>query len=102
MSLKSFRSTKVVIADFAGSGDPVFPHGVKSHALLESAVNRQHSGSGSWLKYADPIANAATLAFGICCDHPFHNGNKRTDPELKRFGAQLLPSTRCTRQGPMQ
>ncbi|MEA2190403.1 MAG: hypothetical protein QOI73_524 [Solirubrobacteraceae bacterium] len=23
-------------------------------------------------------ANAATLTFGLCCNHPFHNGNKRT------------------------
>ncbi len=30
------------------------------------------------LKYPDPILNAATLLYGICNDHPFHNGNKRT------------------------
>ncbi len=30
------------------------------------------------LKYPDPILNASTLLYGICNDHPFHNGNKRT------------------------
>lgn len=35
-------------------------------------------GLGPFLKYKEPVSNAATLTFGICCDHPFHNGNKRT------------------------
>lgn len=30
------------------------------------------------MKYHDPVLNAATLLYGICNDHPFHNGNKRT------------------------
>jgi death-on-curing protein len=33
---------------------------------------------GDRLKYPEPVSNAATLLYGICCDHPFHNGNKRT------------------------
>ncbi len=47
-------------------------------ALLESAVGRQHVGHGASLKYSDPVASAATLVYGVCNDHPFHNGNKRT------------------------
>ena len=47
-------------------------------ALLESAVGRQFTGIGNTLKYPNPIENAATLMYGVCCDHPFHNGNKRT------------------------
>lgn len=64
--------------DFAASQDPISPSGVKSIDLLESAVSRQHTGIGSRLKYETPTLNAATLCYGVCCDHPFHNGNKRT------------------------
>lgn len=68
----------VVVRDFVDSGDPVSPVGVKSMALLESAVSRQHTGFAGEEKYHTPGLKAATLAYGICCDHPFHNGNKRT------------------------
>lgn len=64
--------------DFGATSDPIDPPGVKSTSLLESAVSRQESGIGDDLKYPDPLLNAATLLYGICCDHPFHNGNKRT------------------------
>jgi len=64
--------------EFANTGNPIFPPGVKSENLLASAVFRQHTGSDGRWKYPNPIDNAATLAYGICCDHPFHNGNKRT------------------------
>jgi death-on-curing protein len=46
--------------------------------LLESAVARQYTGYGDWLKYSTVYSNAATLTFGLCCNHAFHNGNKRT------------------------
>ncbi|HEX6456274.1 MAG TPA: Fic family protein [Solirubrobacterales bacterium] len=65
-------------ADFARSEDPINPPGVRSMSLLESAVSRQHSGYGDLMKYHDAVLNAATLLYGICNDHPFHNGNKRT------------------------
>lgn len=68
----------VLCADFVDDDDPIGYGGVKSRALLESAVGRQHAGFGPFRKYSDPVSNAATLAFGICNDHPFHNGNKRT------------------------
>ena len=45
---------------------------------MESAVGRQHTSLGATMKYANPIDNAATLTYGLCNDHPFHNGNKRT------------------------
>jgi death-on-curing protein len=69
---------EILVSDFANSADPISPPGLRSIALLESAVGRQSTSLGDVLKYPDPIDNAATLAFGICCDHPFHNGNKRT------------------------
>jgi death-on-curing protein len=65
-------------AEFAAGPDPIDPPGVRSDHLLGSAVGRQHSGVGDLLKYHDPVLNAATLLFGICNDHPFFNGNKRT------------------------
>jgi death-on-curing protein len=64
--------------DFASTSDPIDPPGLRSKSLLESAVNRQHSGYGEMMKYHDPVLNAATLLYGICNDHPFYNGNKRT------------------------
>lgn len=42
------------------------------------SVSRQESGFGEELKYHEPVVNAATLLYGLCNDHPFHNGNKRT------------------------
>jgi len=69
---------EVLVQDFANSPNPIAPPGVRSSALLESAVGRQCTSLGGVLKYPDPISNAATLAYGICCDHAFHNGNKRT------------------------
>lgn len=65
-------------ADFAATPDPIDPPGLRSESLLDSAVNRQHSGYDNLFKYHDPVLNAATLLYGICNDHPFHNGNKRT------------------------
>ncbi|HEV3319779.1 MAG TPA: Fic family protein [Solirubrobacteraceae bacterium] len=64
--------------DFSNTQDPIDPPGIREDSLLESAVGRQHAGYAELLKYPDPILNAATLLYGICNDHPFHNGNKRT------------------------
>lgn len=69
---------KTLVADFEASADPISPPGVRSAALLESAVGRQTTAIGVQLKYPDPISNAATLLYGLCNDHPFYNGNKRT------------------------
>jgi death-on-curing protein len=67
-----------VVREFANTADPVSPPGLRDIGLLESAVSRQHVGLDNTLKYESPCANAATLVYGICNDHPFHNGNKRT------------------------
>lgn len=68
----------ILTEDFANSNDPIQPSGVKSIGLLGSAVSRQFTGLGNTYKYDTPISNAASLCFGICCNHPFNNGNKRT------------------------
>lgn len=72
------RIHSVLVADFASSGDPIGEMGLRDRGLLESAVGRQHTAFGSTMKYPDPLSSAATLTFGIACDHPFVNGNKRT------------------------
>lgn len=58
--------------------DPVEPRGIKSKAMLESAVAWQKTGFGEYYKYPDCFSNCATLVFGIIKNHSFHNGNKRT------------------------
>jgi death on curing protein len=72
------RIHEILAADFARSNDPISPAGVRDLGLLESAIGWQFTGTQSTLKYATPTTNAATLLYGLCNDHPFHNGNKRT------------------------
>lgn len=68
-----------VVEDFADDADPVGISGPREEGrLLESVVSRQHVGFGDVMKHPNALANAATLTFGLCCGHPFHNGNKRT------------------------
>lgn len=69
---------EVLAADFAIADDPISPPGVKSMHLLESAVSRQTTGHGGMMKYDTSATSAASLTYGICSNHPFHNGNKRT------------------------
>ncbi len=57
--------------------EPIRPAGVKSIDLLDSAINRQLTGSGEYYKYDNRFLNCATLVYGITCNHAFHNGNKR-------------------------
>lgn len=72
------RIHETLVADFEADNDPIRPPGIKSTNLLQSAVFRQSTGSGGVLKYSTAVENAAALAYGICSNHPFHNGNKRT------------------------
>jgi death-on-curing family protein len=73
-----FNIHAALVTHFAQLGDPIEPSGIRSLALLQSAVSRQHTGIGGTLKYPEARDNAATLLYGICMDHAFHNGNKRT------------------------
>lgn len=63
---------------FASENDPISPSGVKDKNLLEMATSRQHVGFDGISKYPTALLNAATLMYGLCNDHPFYNGNKRT------------------------
>ena len=69
------RIYDVLVEDFTQSSDPIEPAGVRDDHLLEPAVSRQYVSSGEILKYKTPEENAATLAYGLCNNHPFFNGN---------------------------
>jgi len=67
-----------LVQEFTTSGDPIFPVGVRSEGLLDSAVHRQAAGFGGYSKYTTVDAVGATLVYGMTNNHPFFNGNKRT------------------------
>lgn len=67
-----------LVNDFAGSSDPIEPSGIRTEALLGSAVFRPQTNLGGTLKYPTVEMAGAALLHSIIGDHPFHNGNKRT------------------------
>lgn len=67
-----------LVQHFKDSGNPIDPAGPRNEHLLRSAVSRQETSLGMTMKYPEARGNAATLLYGICMNHPFHNGNKRT------------------------
>lgn len=52
--------------------------GPKNKEMLHSAVYRQFTGFGGKDKWQTDYERAATLMYGIICNHPFHDANKRT------------------------
>ena len=65
---------------------------------LETAVFRQHTGSGNEYKYNTIPDVGATVFYGIAMNHPFENANKRTALVsllvfLDRNRCQLLGAT---------
>lgn len=69
---------RVLVEDFRRSKDPIDPPGVRSQALLESAVHRPRTALGKTDKYPSVAMAGASLVHAMVLDHPFHNGNKRT------------------------
>ena len=69
---------EALVDDFKNSDDPIAPPGLRSEALLGSAVGRLKTTNGPVLKYPTVEMAAAALLHAIVLDHPFHNGNKRT------------------------
>lgn len=72
--------------DFADSSDPIFPAGVKSWPLLESAAARPSTGFAESMKYPTIESAAAALLHSIVQNHPFHNGNKRLSRAIQNSG----------------
>jgi death-on-curing protein len=60
-----------LIAATGGSG------GLRDMGLLESAVYSCYQTVGGEELYPGVIEKAARLAFGVCANHPFVDGNKR-------------------------
>ncbi|MDQ7774264.1 MAG: Fic family protein [Elusimicrobiales bacterium] len=69
---------EALVRHFDEVGNPICPPGARDINILASAVSRQTVGTSDWLKYAEPRYNAVSLMYGLCMNHPFHNGNKRT------------------------
>lgn len=59
--------------DVLGPGEP---HGILNGGAIESALFR--CAHGPFLGPADVFDRAALLLRGLCQDHPFADGNKRT------------------------
>jgi death-on-curing protein len=51
--------------------------GLRDKGLLESAIMNCYQTFGGEELYPGVIEKAARLAFGICANHPFVDGNKR-------------------------
>lgn len=69
---------EALVRDFAASGDPIDPPGVREDHLLRSAAARPETSLGDVRKYDTVEAYAAALLHSLVHNHPFHNGNKRT------------------------
>jgi death-on-curing protein len=67
-----------LVDDFAMSADPIEPPGLRDPNLLESALSRQSASFAGHAKYRTIDGLAGSLFYGICQNHAFHNGNKRT------------------------
>lgn len=65
-----------VVARFGGLG------GVRDEGLLESALAQPFQTFDGRDLYPDAVNKASRYAFGIICDHPFVDGNKRTATAL--------------------
>ena len=68
--------------------------GIRDDGLLESALNAPFATFGGQYLYPSVQAKAAQLGFGLVCNHPFVDGNKRigammTQLLLKWNGFQL-------------
>ena len=51
--------------------------GIRDDGLLESALNASFATFGGQYLYPSVQAKAAQLGFGLVCNHPFVDGNKR-------------------------
>jgi death on curing protein len=52
--------------------------GLRSRALLESAIAAPQASFGGTPLLGDPVEIAAAYLFYLCSNHPFVDGNKRT------------------------
>lgn len=69
---------RCLVERFADSEDPISPSGVKHLGLLDSALARPWQTAFGKDVHETVFQKAAALFHGLICNHPFHNGNKRT------------------------
>lgn len=64
--------------------------GIRDDGLLESALNAPFATFGGQYLYPSVQAKAAQLGFGLVCNHPFVDGNKRITPysEFRKLSAE--------------
>lgn len=60
-----------LLAEYGGTD------GVRDNGLLDSALNAPFQTFGGQFLYPSLQAKAAQLCYGLVCDHPFVDGNKR-------------------------
>ena len=72
LDIRKRLATTVLAQRAFGGEEPLYPDRVSG------AVARQTTGYGRRRKYTRPEQIAATLFYGLCMDHGFANGNKRT------------------------
>jgi len=72
------RAHFLIVDYFYGKGTGLGGIGPKSVDLLHSALYRPFVSLGGVEKWKTHYEKAATLVYGIICDHPFHDANKRT------------------------
>ena len=78
-----------LVADyFSGLGAGMGGIGPRDPNLLHSAVYRQFVAFGGKEKWTTWNQKCATLFYGIVCDHPFHDANKRTGLLVLLLGLQ--------------
>lgn len=68
---------ETLVADFAGSDDPIDPPGLRDVGLIHSAAMRPETAHGEEKKYPTVEMATAALMHSVVHNHAFHNGNKR-------------------------
>jgi death-on-curing family protein len=78
--LEVLRAHFLIIDYFVSErdGEGIGGIGVKDKNLLHSAVYRQFIAYQGQEKYKTDLEKCATLVYGIVCNHPFYDANKRT------------------------
>lgn len=67
-----------LLIDYFIIDEPNLTYGIKNFDLLSSAVCRQNTGYGDYVKWSDCYHKMASLFYGLTMDHAFHDANKRT------------------------
>ena len=80
VGIKTVLRAHFLIADFFhNQNDPMALIGPRDDlSLLHSALSRQNVSFGGADKWSQPSEYIATLFYGLCKNHAFHDGNKRT------------------------